>query len=66
MTSRWTGLLRVRRVCLYAYKWMDGGVDSYLKLTLPKTFRRVKSRSTFWPIFLLLIPGMVNSYSGRL
>jgi hypothetical protein len=39
---------------------------SYLNDTLPNTFRRVKSRSTFWPIFLLLIPGIVNSYSGRL
>jgi hypothetical protein len=32
----------------------------YLNELLPKTFRRVKSRSTFWPIFLLLIPGIVR------
>jgi hypothetical protein len=35
---------------------------SYLNDTLPNTFRRVKSRSTFWPIFLLLIPGIVRCY----
>jgi hypothetical protein len=36
-------------------------VKAYLKVSLPKTLRRVKSRSTFWPIFLPITPGMVGS-----
>lgn len=48
---------------------------AYLKLSLPNILRSVKSRSTFWPSFLLITPGMtgdgdwkfaVQNVSGRL